>query len=171
MFIGLDPFILDKLNMINHKGMKTRISREMIFLLDDTFLQITNFYFDNNMLPIITVADCSGDNIVIYEFHLPNTYPFSPPKIIINNALYRDFLKIHTPMFLSLLKKITGLNCLCCNSFLCGENWTPVARFGKIIFEIRMFRKYRRDIINKYYADKVKSKYLLEDINLDEWLF
>ena len=39
-----------------------------------------------------------------------------------------------------------------------------------MVNEIRDMRKKKRNIINKYYADKIKDKYLIDDINLDEWL-
>ena len=169
--LSIEPFILDSMNELKSNSMKTRIMRELVLLLDDEFLQILNFTYDNKGHPIVTVADCNTDNIAVYEFHLPNTYPFSAPKVIVNSRLYTDFLKIYGLTYLSLLKKITKMNCLCCNSFLCGENWTPVAKLGKIIAEIRMFRKCKRDIVNKFYADKIKAKYLIEDVNLDQWLF
>jgi len=171
LLADIDPCIRDSINELKSNSMKTRIMRELVLLLDDEFLQILNLTYDNKGHPIVTVADCNTDNIAVYEFHLPNTYPFSAPKVVVNSMLYNDFLRIHSPTFLTLLKKITKMNCLCCNSFLCGENWTPVAKLGKIIVEIRMFRKCKRDIVNKFYADKIKSKYLIEDVNLDEWLF
>jgi len=116
---------------------------------------------------IVTILDASN----IYTFYITDNYPFHVPRIKINNYDYINFLKISSPRFQELLKKICGLNCLCCESYVCNGKWSPAMRLAHIINEIKKFRKYKRDIINKYYADKIIDKYLISDINLDTWLF
>ena len=70
-----------------------------------------------------------------------------------------------------LLQKMSGLECLCCNNILCKDRWSPSITLIKIINEVNLFRIYKKNIIYKIMADKVKEKYLIQDIDLDSWLF
>jgi len=36
--------------------------------------------------------------------------------------------------------------------------------------EFKIFMQYRRDIISRLLVEKIKKRYLLEDINLLQWL-
>jgi hypothetical protein len=40
-----------------------------------------------------------------------------------------------------------------------------------IIDEINLFRNYKKNIVNKIMADKIKEKYLIFDIDIESWLF
>ena len=175
----LKPYILNLLNEISSDTIKRRVKRELVILSEYNDIEIVTISFDNKGLPIITIADMNpsnnnnnnnNDSLSIYEIYISEGYPFTCPKIKINGEDYLAFLRIKTQKFSRLLKNITGLSCLCCNSYLCSENWTPVTTICKMINEIRNMRKKKRNIINKFYADKIKDKYLIDDINLDEWL-
>lgn len=165
--------IITSVNNINIHSIKNRIKKELTQLVEDDCISILSITFEKNEvdLLIITMVDMHSTNAIIYEFYIPKSYPFSIPKVKINNESYSDFLKIKTCVFLHLLKQIKSMNCLCCNSYLCGDYWSPITTIKKFIEEIRMFRKNRRDIVNKYYADMIKDMYLIQDVNLDEWLF
>ena len=163
--------IHQQLDLISSNCLKKRLKREFIKFADNELLQILSVRTDERKLPIVSIADINGDNVAVYEFHVSGNYPFCPPKVFINGIAYIDFLRIKTRHFTNILKKITGFSCLCCHSYLCGENWTPTITIEKFINEIRFFRKNRRNIVNKYYADLIKDKYLVDDINLDEWLY
>jgi ubiquitin-protein ligase len=178
----LKPYIVDLLNEIKRDQIKRRVKRELVILSEDENLEIVTISFDNKGDPIITIADMNpssnnninnnnNDSLSIYEIYISENYPFTCPKIKVNGEDYLAFLRIKTQKFSHILKNITGLSCLCCNSYLCSENWTPVTTLYKMIHEIRNMRKKKRTIINKFYADKIKDRYLIDDINLDEWLF
>lgn len=100
----------------------------------------------------------------------PN-YPFRAPKVQINFRPYYDFLKISSSKFTESLKKIHNIRCLCCSTITCGDKWSPALTTSRIIEEIRRFKGYKRDLINKLLADKIKFRYLIDDIDLDSWLF
>lgn len=171
---NLDDTIKKSLNEIKNNCICKRLTRELNDLSlssDDNMLHIQSIEFDEKGFPIVALVDYSTDNINIYYFHLGEFYPFRNPKIKINNSDYLEFLRIRTFVFQQLLKKINGINCLCCESYLCNERWTPATRLINIVNEIRLFRKYKRDIINKFYANKIKRMYLFDDIDLDSWLF
>jgi hypothetical protein len=106
-----------------------------------------------------------------YAFVVSELYPFVPPKIYYNDILYVDFLKTDFSHFNEILYDIHKLSCLCCNSLICKGIWNVSFTLHDVIVEINKYTKYKRDVIYKIYADKIKSKYLINDINLDQYLF
>jgi ubiquitin-protein ligase len=171
MNIQLDQSITDCLNKIKIKTVKTRLTKELLSFNNADELYVDSVILNKSDSPIITIVDTNNENVNIYEFEITRDYPFSPPKVKINNRTYNDFLKIQSTTFYQLLKNLKNCHCFCCHSYLCGERWSPGITIKKYIEEIRIFRKYKREIINKYYADKIKEKYLIVDIDLDSWLF
>ena len=164
--------ILASFNNITSTCMRKRIIREITDVFEsteETNIHIEPIQYDEKGLPIITMIDFN-QSIYICQFNIPDGYPFRCPKIKVNYMDYNLFLQIRTPAFLRLLRDLTGLNCLCCNSYLCGEKWTPAIRLIHIVREIKIMGLYKRDIINKYFADKIKERYLIDDIDLDSWL-
>lgn len=106
-----------------------------------------------------------------YEFILDDNYPFKPPSVTFQNRPYREFLRInYTAKELDLFIKITGHECLCCHSLTCVDNWYPGATLNNIIEEIRKTRKIKRGIVNTIFAEKIKHRYLVSDIDLESWL-
>ena len=100
-----------------------------------------------------------------------NDYPFKPPSIKIGNYSYSKFLYINNNFFVKNLKNFYKIDCLCCNTITCHSNWSPAIKINDIFLEIRKYRKYKKNLIIKVMLDKIKSKYLIEDIDLDTWLF
>jgi hypothetical protein len=93
-------------------------------------------------------------------------FPFKAPLVLLNNKPYEEFLRLNNDYERSLLKKIHGIDCLLCNSLICPKNWTPVALLISIIDEIDKIYIIKKSILNKLLADKIKAKYLLEDIDV-----
>ena len=107
-----------------------------------------------------------------YEFIMSNDYPFKSPIIFFQNRPYREFLQIkHTAKYIQLFRQVTGQDCLCCYSITRTYNWSPGITLSRIIDEIRDIKRKKRNVINKLFADKIKQKYLIDDINLDSWLY
>jgi ubiquitin-protein ligase len=106
----------------------------------------------------------------IYNFVISNNYPFEPPKVYINNKNYRQFLRCPNK-FLKILKYIRGIDCLCCNSCICRNNWSPAMTMKYIIEEITYNKMTKFNIMIKILLDKIKEKFLNRDIELDSWLF
>ena len=122
----------------------------------------------------VNIYKVDDDNkLYIYGFVLGIDYPFRSPTIFFQNKPYIDFLRTrYMPQTdANLFRRITGVNCFCCSSVNCGENWSPTTTLEKIISEIQFIRGKKRDIVNKIFADVIKRKYLIDDIDLDSWLF
>jgi ubiquitin-protein ligase len=162
------------LENISSTAVKKRITRELLNLeancslisIECEFNETNNF--DKHKY-IINIMD--NMNGLVYSIILNNSYPFKQPSIQINFRPYSEFLKIRLPSFSEQLKKIHKINCLCCSTITCGDNWSPAFTINHLIDEIRLLKSYKRDLINKLFADKIKLRHLIADINLDCWLF
>lgn len=162
------------LDNIPFNAVKKRIKRELEKLDENCSLisievEKNDKDISRQCKPVLNIYDNS--NGLIYSLTLDTNYPFSSPKVQINYRTYYEFLRVGISSFSENLKKIYKINCLCCSSITCGDNWTPAYTTNHIINEIRIFKGYKRDLINKLFADKIKIKYLIDDINLDCWLF
>lgn len=116
----------------------------------------------------VTVTDAAHK----YEFVIGENYPFVSPTIFFQNRPYAEFLRMSSAKNVqALFKKITGNKCLCCYSLNCVDNWSPAATLIRIVDEIREIMRIKRCVVNKLLADKIKSRYLMADIDLDSWLF
>lgn len=166
-------FEIDELLNVNeNRFICKRLHKEITTLQEKSSnLQVASICINNNKCTIVTIYDLSTKNINTYEFHIPFDYPFRCPKISVNYRQYTHFLQIKTAAFANLLSQMYKIPCLCCHSYNCFEKWSPGFTLSDIIGEIRKFRQYKRNIINKYYADKIKDKYLIPDIDLDSWFF
>ena len=124
-----------------------------------------------NKSVIVELSKQEGQYINTYSFMIPRDYPFSPPKFKINEMSYCEFYKLHSSRFEKVLQYIKGINCLCCHSYLCKNNWSPGLRLEHLLNEIIEYKKLKYYICLKLLADKIKEKYLHLYIDLDSWLF
>jgi ubiquitin-protein ligase len=157
------------LDLIANNFVKKRIVRDT-FLLEEKYLSVF-FYIDDKLgLPVLMIVDEKFKYNNIYTIIINNNYPFTAPIVKINFKSYYSFLKLNNKS-LHILKNIHYKDCLCCSSILCTNNWVPSYTINNIIQEIRKNKSYKRDIVYKIILNKIKEKYLIEDINLDNWLF
>ena len=108
-----------------------------------------------------------------YSFIITRDYPFRPPIILFQNRPYIEFLRsrYRSQTGPDIFNMVTKQNCFCCYSVNCIDNWGPNVTLERIIREVQSIKQKKRDIINKIIADKIKAKYLIDDIDLDQWLF
>lgn len=106
-----------------------------------------------------------------YRFVVSNNYPFKPPKIFINNKSISFYHQIQNLDFSRALKKYTGIECFCCETILCSNNWGPAFTFTSVLDDINSYKDARRQIIVRIIIDVIKRKYLIDDTNIIEWLY
>jgi ubiquitin-protein ligase len=161
------------LDIIQNKILKKRLSNEILILNEDN---ISLFFYleEKNKTPVIQIIDEKYKNMNIYKIFFYDNYPFSSPKIYINEEPYG---KILSDKFLNLnkfisekMRKFYSKNCLCCSSITCSNNWSPSFSINNLIKEIRQNRINRNEIIYVILINVIKKKYLIEDINLYKWL-
>lgn len=166
----------EKLSVIKIGSLQRRMKREFEILIkenicDEQDIQIKE-KIDNlcsNVKDYIIDFKYSKDN-KFYNFQITNNYPFKPPKIKINNCSTNFAYPFHSH-FRCALKKYAGIECFCCESILCSNNWSPQFTIKDIINDINIFRSAIRQVIDHIIVDVIKRKYLIDDINIIEWLY
>jgi hypothetical protein len=171
MIIQLTPSLQEGLNKITSIPLRKRLIREL-YSFTDPKLYVSGVYVNGHLKPIITIVEVTKNSTFnIFEFEIPRDYPFVFPILKINGQSYSSYLRIDSNILREKLYKLKKIECLCCHSYACYNNWKPMATLKIVIDEVKTIRKLRCDIIKKYYADKIKQKYLVQDIDLDSWLF
>ena len=100
------------------------------------------------------------DNVLL-KFIFTKNYPFSPPKLYINNNNYSNMLCLKGDLYSQLFKKM-DINCLCCNSFFCNNNWSPAKKIIDIIEEYKYNKKIITNVIYKKHIKQIlESKNIL----------
>ena len=164
--------IEEKTQGITVPGIARRIRHELqkmknigIFC-DDADISITK-YFDRDFHIIIKNAKDKR----LYKFIIPPNYPFSPPRLELNYKPYSSYLRFQSEKFTKLFYKHKGYKCFCCESVLCPDNWGPEITLSKIMDEVNAFHKECREIADIVFVNVIKRKYLIDDINILEWLY
>ena len=151
----LDSVNLLKLNSINSSIRRKRITSELMSLKNN--YECVNLTFDNfDSIELIVIDNNINPHFNTVSFILPNEYPFKPPKIIINDQDYISLLKLNSSEKLKVLTSLTGLKCLCCNTMVCNDNWSPTVSFYNIISEINTNFKLIEKILLKMSFDRLK---------------
>lgn len=151
-----------------------RISRDILYI--KTHMQEYDVYDieDNNTTKTITLIIITP-NYNRLEFTIPNDYPFKPPLYLkINGQNYRYRLK-NMPSRISDLyyhpykmypEDTTTSNmktpeCICCDTILCPDRWSPVVSIHYILTEITKHNELKSSI---------KYKLLLKELFDSKWL-
>lgn len=150
---------------------KKRIKYEIGSLVKQNICDENNIKIGkyNDVAYFVEFKNSSDNNN--YKFIISDCYPFVPPKVFINKKHILHYYKITNIYFNTLLKKYTGMDCFCCQTILCYDNWNPTCSFIRILDEFNEYMDMRRQIIIRIFVDVIKNKYLTYDINIIEWLY
>jgi ubiquitin-protein ligase len=170
-------YIKEELNVIKHDNIKRRLQREFEPLINlqiiypesvkiDIGYDKSPYNIENYSVGFMTILDNK-----YYKFLINHNYPFSPPKLEINFRPYQYYLNIKSIDFQTNLLKHKKIRCFCCENKLCGINWSPAYTLSRVIEEVELFKNISRDIIYIVIIDVIKRKYLIDDINISQWLF
>jgi hypothetical protein len=133
-------FILDTLSI--SKCISRRLKREfsiMCKLYQKVYVELTQ---KSNEI-CVNVYDFG----ISYKFIIGINYPFVCPTVFLNNHKYKQILANKTNYEITYLKKLTGIDCLCCNSYLCYNNWAPSVTFKHIIDQINDYKTIKQPYI------------------------
>ena len=133
----LDSASLLVLNNTTPITRRKRISAELKLFINKFGSINLSFTTDSDSL-IFTIID---NNIIpqinTFSFVVPIDYPFRPPLVCINGQNYTKIIKMNNHEKLHVLKSLTDKDCLCCNTIICNDNWSPAMTFIDIISEIK----------------------------------
>ena len=159
-----------KLQSLNSKCISRRLQREFISmykLYDEIQFELSEISNEFNVI----VYEFIDKKRLCYKFVIGISYPFTAPTIFLNNRPYKSFLFGKTKYEIINLKKLNGIDCFCCDSLTCRDNWSPKHTLTNIIDEIKYYKKIKKDLVLRIIIDIIKRKYLIEDIELCSWLF
>ena len=126
-----------------------------------------NFLLSNNSGKIGLIVIENEEN---YSFIFNNTYPFTAPQIYYNGKSYLELLRINDMDERKILRKYKNKECLCCDSYYCSDNWSPSLNLIIIIDEIKSIVQLKKNIVHILLANKIKDKYLIDDIDINSYL-
>jgi hypothetical protein len=97
--------------------------------------------------------------------YVESYYPFQPPRsVIINNILYNGKLKSSYEAK-EYFKNNKNIECMCCDTCLCSDKWTPTKYLFDIVDEY-LERKHVIDEIRNLNIIKYNTEIPIEIINL-----
>lgn len=147
-----------------------RIKKEYDNLTKD--FNVTNLSIQNvENKTIKTIKITFSVNKNFYEVEYTSSYPFRIPQVTFNHKPKGDFYNLCSERFYNTLLKLYNWECMCCHSILCPNNWMVGHQISHIVREFQEYKQMKMNIAYKILADKIKDKYLIDDIDLDCWLF
>ena len=126
-----------------------------------------NFVLSNDSGNVELTVNNNEEN---YGFVFNTSYPFQPPQIYYNGKSYLELLRISDNDERNILLKYKKKDCMCCDSYNCQANWSPSIKLINIIDEIISIVQLRKAIVHILLADKIKEKYLIDDIDINSYL-
>jgi len=142
---------------------KRRIKKECEMLYE-TYPDLVLSYNNKQIVMEIT------ENKSKYKFIFTNSFPFLPPQIYYNGERYLEVLRLKSDFQKKLVKKHKNKDCLCCESYSCTDNWAPSVRLLDVIAEVKSNIKFKKTMLNVLFAEKIKRKYLIDDIDINSYL-
>jgi hypothetical protein len=110
-----------------------RLGKDIEDLLPDYPSCKVVFVYDLDV-PVLIIED----NNDVFEITLHKSFPFKcPQKITVNGSPYSSILVCNDPYRKKCLKMMNGVECLCCRSVMCNNNWTIQTRLKNVVNEIK----------------------------------
>jgi hypothetical protein len=136
------------------------------------FPLVTDFKVSqNNHGIVLSFKKTNNEKNIHYSFIIGNDYPFKCPDIIINGTNNQTFMKLYVDRHIPFLKQWKGIECFCCQSLFCSENWGPIISFKQIINEIEKVIQIKGGLVILILIEKIKKQYLINDIDLFWWIY
>ena len=146
------------------RGIPNRINSEIINLFNQS-----DFVSSERKGTSISIKVIKEKNT--YEFDLQKDYPFKPPvNIKYNGDDYKKSLFNYSEKMTKILKRNYFMECLCCNTLLCGTNWIPTCNISHIINEIDKITKIQNEVLIILLCDEIREKYLCTFAYFEKYL-
>jgi len=88
-------------------------------------------------------------------FILSNKYPFYPPKVLVQNKPYINYLKYPTSERIQNILHIHKISCMCCSSICNRDIWSPAYKIENILNEIKNVNEVKRYVKNYLFVDDI----------------
>ena len=149
---------------VKAKGIANRINNEIINLFNQSV-----FVSSERKDSVISLKVVKGENT--YELDLQKDYPFKPPiNIKYNGQHYKKSLSNYSEKVTKILKRNYFMECLCCNTLLCGTNWSPACNISHIINEMDKITKIQNEVEIRLSCDEIRVKYFCTFAEFEKYL-
>ena len=163
-------------NEHNNNICKRRLKREIDYIKDKMPEYIILDEIEENKIKKEIYFRIITHNNNQLVFTLPYDFPFKPPQnLLLNGQNYRYSLKnmptriyylYYHPEQMYFQEKKENVNynkiqCICCSSLLCPDNWTPVNMIYHILNEIKQHNVLKRNIMYKLNLKMIFNYYNL----------
>ena len=88
-------------------------------------------------------------------FILSNKYPFYPPKVLVQNKPYLNYLKHRMSERIQDILHIHKISCMCCSSISNRNIWSPANQIRDILYEIKRVNEIKRYVKNYLIVDDI----------------
>ena len=163
-----DKFKLDQLileNSLVYTKSSTRRIKKECELLCEMYPDIQLLCNNSKQIEMVVT-----ENKNKYRFVFNTYYPFKPPVIYYNGESYLEVLRLKCNFQKKLVKKYKNRDCLCCDSYSCHDNWAPSVKIIDVIEEIKSNVNFKKLILKVLMAEKIKLKYIIDDIDINSYL-
>ena len=152
--------------------MSRRLANEAI---RDNWEELGMAHFIEDKSIYIPVDDIWTEEENLLTVNYCSTYPFRPPRIIYNGKdillFYRKLSDGSSKKIRDDLSKLLGVGgCMCCASLVCGNNWSVNNTIKNLLEEFEKFCNIKKRSVERFWSDRIASRFLVEDIPLREYL-
>ena len=108
--------------------------------------------------------------ILQVKFIISSDYPFKPPEVKIGKYDYKSLLR--KPLYIkqSYMENVIGINCMCCDTIICRNNWSLHYNLSDILQEIKKFWKFKKKFMEVFHCRKIVDKYFGHYLPIEEFL-
>jgi hypothetical protein len=152
-----------------------RIQREIKTLVkfnicnSEDDIEITEKMFHNTSIRIYIIEFISNKDNKSYKFKITSDYPFECPKLYINNKLFDFYEKSMKYGLLRTNQRYREMGCFTSQPII--TQWKIHYIFMDLLRTYDACRESCRRIYFVIIVDIIKRKYLIDDINIIEWLY
>ena len=90
-----------------------------------------------------------------YTFILSNKYPFYPPKVLVRNKAYLNYLKYPMSERIQDILHIQKISCMCCTSISNRNIWSPANQIKDILYEITRMNEVKNYVKHYLIVDDI----------------
>lgn len=108
---------------------------------------------------------------ITFKLVLGEHYPFRKPGMVYSMDLenwreMKNFYRLYNSSMSERYKEVTGDDCMCCKSILCGDNWSVKTLMKEIADEMKGFLKVKERMNDKLFSNILmkRDKKLPEEI-------
>jgi hypothetical protein len=149
---------------VKAKGIANRINSEIANLFNQS-----DFVSSERKEKLISLKVIKEENT--YEIDLQKDYPFKPPiNIKYNGNDYKRSLSNYSEKATKILKRNYFMECLCCNTLLCGTNWSPACNISHIINEIDKITRIQNEVLIRLLCDEIRVRYFCSFAEFEKYL-